>query len=150
MLRSARRLLPPALPPHGVRQAPKIPSSTGIQVARPTGFEPVTFGSVATPSRTIWLQKAPFSTPRCAKNAPEILGRPSELAEQTRPVRHAKPGPRADRLPGWIQSTTCSCLASGDALHQARVNFDIRRPLRPVGVEEARGEQERRALVGLG
>jgi len=41
-------------------------------------------------------------------------------------------------------------LASGDALHQARVNFDIRRPLQPVGVEEARGEQERRALVGLG
>jgi hypothetical protein len=39
-------LLPPLLPPLGVRQRPVIPYSTGNPAARPTGFEPVTFGSV--------------------------------------------------------------------------------------------------------
>ena len=39
-------LLPPLLPPLGVRQRPAIPYRTGIPGARPTGFEPVTFGSV--------------------------------------------------------------------------------------------------------
>ena len=38
--------LPPVLPPSGVRHQPENPYSTGIRVARPTGFEPVTFGSV--------------------------------------------------------------------------------------------------------
>src|SRR5215208_6524759 len=39
-------LLPPLLPPVGVRRWPEIPSRTGIPLARPRGFEPLTFGSV--------------------------------------------------------------------------------------------------------
>src|SRR5215203_1468395 len=38
--------LPPVLPPSGVRHQPQIPYSTAIPVARPRGFEPLTFGSV--------------------------------------------------------------------------------------------------------
>jgi hypothetical protein len=38
---------PPVLPPNGVRHQPQIPYSTGLLKARPRGFEPLTFGSVA-------------------------------------------------------------------------------------------------------
>src|SRR5215211_1584216 len=38
--------LPPVLPPSGLRYQPQIPYSTGIPIARPRGFEPLTFGSV--------------------------------------------------------------------------------------------------------
>src|SRR5829696_909802 len=38
--------LPPLLPPSAVRHQPENPYSTGIRVARPSGFEPETFGSV--------------------------------------------------------------------------------------------------------
>jgi hypothetical protein len=41
-------------------------------------------------------------------------------------------------------------LAGGDALDQAGVGVDVRRPpCQAVGVEEPSGEQERRTLVGV-
>jgi hypothetical protein len=62
---------------------------------------------------------------------------------------------RAFHLPG---ATADPCddfvvrgLASGDALDQAGVRLDVWwSPLQAVGVEEPRGEQKRRALVGVG
>jgi len=75
MFRPARRLLPPVLPPHGVRQAPKIPSSTGIQVARPRGFEPLTFGSVDRRGSARFGSSKPNAGSQVAKKSPESQDR---------------------------------------------------------------------------
>src|SRR5215204_4311450 len=54
--------LPPVLPPNGVRHQPQIPYSTGILKARPRGFEPLTFGSVA-PNLALAGQISPPKSP---------------------------------------------------------------------------------------
>src|SRR5215217_801359 len=79
--------LPPVLPPNAVRHQPQIPYSTAIPVARPRGFEPLTFGSVV-------AKKSPKS--RCRG----IFGRgyltpPRSLATRERArARHADRRPR--------------------------------------------------------
>jgi hypothetical protein len=72
-------LLPPLLPPLGVRQWPETPYSTGIPLARPSGFEPETFGSVDRGDHARFGSSKPNPEHRVAKKSPE--------KSETRPVR---------------------------------------------------------------
>src|SRR5215207_8628529 len=97
--------LPPVLPPSGVRHQPQIPDSTAIPVARPRGFEPLTFGSVDRGVRDKFGSNKPNLALKGAKNAPESRDRGQDGGESHEPKR---PRPPPLKVPALRDGHACS------------------------------------------
>src|SRR5665648_357197 len=78
--------LPPVLPPSGVRHQPEIPYSTGVRVARPREFEPLTFGSVAAKMAPEHRNRGQFDRRQLALGVGTLAPR-GERAQGPRQVR---------------------------------------------------------------
>jgi hypothetical protein len=129
--------LPPLLPPSGARHQPEIPYNTGIRGARPTGFEPVTFGSVADSQRNRYGSRKPNLERRLAKTRQKLDHPPGHARFSARERarvrrRHCRPRVVRSRRPR---------LRNGDARSSCAGRFRVNRdepadrpPLRPEQV----------------